>query len=1773
MAPADPWTWHVDDVCLHLCKSRDLWTDRPQSSLPPPGMLEDILRTNEVDGPTLLQDVNSEVLKNDFGIPSLGQRSALLHAINKLRAISVRYGSNKAAIVHLESEIQKQAVALNPAPHIESHLPPVVDGGLPSAGSAIKRPNGTAQTKTEGAPSKKRRLDITSMTTAITIDDNPAKAKKPQNPDAYLKREAIPFDNVFLVNGHGAEENYNFQQLKPIPQGHMSFLNRRLRQLFTTAPLQIDENWTTLYLPPGKNVANRRKRPDTIHTRQKARSALVFSIDDEGHAIVAKRDAFNLHIKLPDQDAEVDDHQWDYLLDKWPNTNDDTSDKESEISTSTLEAEIEADKGEDERTTRQGLSEAEIVATIAAIRKEYVDSWKARKLPLKEAKAYKLWKSAQGHRQQALVVQCNDRLYKLEQRLQKLEQEYKSQVWTSRKKLQVACGNIEISVYEKEDCLWLLELWKRPTAPAKVISTPVIRTPKTKKYEDDEDSLSVGSDDSLLDFVDDDAISSSPSFSPSLRRSPQLQTKSRGGSPPSRRATMPNEKIAPIDGHASVPMKDVEKRSSENTPTASIIASTDSVFPLNPTMPEKTQTTSFGEVEVVDLTVSSPVTEAHCEVAITSTEQHDDDSESDEQPTNNPGNATRKDIISYKLDRLVLRHDRKRLIQRLLFNLESVEYQIVREQSQSRLKAENLEIIREGIIQLKSDTGKRLAEVIKPALIMARLFLCWEGSTYLHLNPSYEPPSWETYKDVLNEAILSNNSMSAFCDWIKETTGITGPFAMADSDEEARLANEISPLKVRKKQVLKSATGLGLRESAHTRRVELSQREERVQQKLALAGPMSDVYVNLSKLDDQDFIAIPNHIASQLKDHQIAGIRFMWREVVTGGMTTPQGCLLAHSMGLGKTLQAIAFIATLAEAATSANPRITSQIPKEFFHKTSGSQGEQTGLRVLILCPPGLIDNWLDELAKWNIRFSKLGDIFAVSPKHDLGLRLAIISTWYEKGGILLIGYDGFRSLLAEIPRKTEFTPEQREDLRRNLFAGPDVVIADEAHRLKNQASSISLLAAQFTTKSRIALTGSPLANNLFDYYAMIEWISPGYLGEPAEFKAHYQEPIEAGLFIESSRYQQRQSVKKLEALKADIDPKVSRADISVLHGQIPPKLEFVITVPLTDRQFQAYGLFVRDVTRGFNGISNTALFAWMAALGLLCTHPFAFLAKLDERASTQATKEKNNNKKKKKKKEEQPGRPKKIPDSVKAMQDIPECEGGDDESRTFVLDLQESFINEERAIYTGQKAEDPALSNKTMIIQEILKGAQEAGDKVLIFSQRILTLDHLETMLSSMSPRVRFSRLDGKTKIADRQEMAKKFNTSEIDVFLISTLAGGLGLNIPGANRVIVVDFNFNPSHEEQAVGRSYRIGQRKPVFVYHLIVGGTFEEAIHQRTTFKRQLAARVVDKKRPESAAMKMKDFFFEPKVVEQQDNIDEHRGKDSVLDKVLDSEAGQYIRGLTTTEILFAEAQAMQPTEEEQKEVNEDIKDRQLQRTNLMAWRARNIGRNAGMKNRTELDPGLETQRYNEQMRLLGPDRNKISNVMPAFTRLPPKVSYTTQQSGTAPQRDLYSFPGSATFSKASSTKEAAQSLPTTPALPPDQIRPYSAPVGQFLEPSSASVALPQSFAPAQPSPSARSFPGPWLSSEGENFRTQHSFANLLLSTERISDRLAPQKSPEQILGAYCNCPTAQEFLRRGGMTNKDVQDLATVLERYPATRNDIDSAMDMWKNEVSCRGPS
>ena len=674
-----------------------------------------------------------------------------------------------------------------------------------------------------------------------------------------------------------------------------------------------------------------------------------------------------------------------------------------------------------------------------------------------------------------------------------------------------------------------------------------------------------------------------------------------------------------------------------------------------------------------------------------------------------------------------------------------------------------------------------------------------------------------------------------------------------------RLMNTVTNA-LRVKPVKVSAEARDARTRAKAKVEELDERRQKLRERLKdvpSVGENACLIINESKADHEGLVFINNHIGCRIKQHQIDGIRFMWSNLVAKVSDTEenQGCLLAHTMGLGKTMQAITLLVTIAEAANSVDPSVSCQIPDNLKES-----------KTLVLCPPGLLDNWVDELLLWvpDDLEPKFGVIHKIDATMKQPERLLTIDAWDNTGGVLLLGYMMFSLILSAAENKKDkyshADVEKYTKARQQLLQRPNIVIADEAHMMRNDASALGKYAKLFRTTHRIALTGSPLANNVLEYHSMIDWVAPNFLGGKAEFKTRYSDPIQQGLYQDSTKGERRYGLRKLAVLLNDIAPKVNRATSGVLQGDLPNKTEFILKLPLTKLQDQLYRVYIDTIVNAAdadqktlaNEIKQATLWSWASMLRLLCNHPVCFRSKVLEIETTNKPVFDGD--------EEDEEDAILLPEKVKGRlsHEVLKIMGDDDNIESI-----------------------PVHSTKVSVLCQILDACKRAEDKVLVFSQSLDTIEVLRKLFKRQKRK--YAILTGRTAMAGRQDATKEFNTDNTEVYLISTTAGGLGLNLYGANRVVIFDSKWNPTHEEQAIGRSYRLGQRKSVYVYRLIAAGTFEEKMHNAILYKTQLAAQVVDKKNILANAKRSAGQYLCPPMDAPQESLELFMGKD---EKVLD-----------------------------------------------------------------------------------------------------------------------------------------------------------------------------------------------------------------------------------------------------------------------------------------------
>ncbi|KAH8430453.1 putative SNF2 family helicase/ATPase [Aspergillus melleus] len=1203
------------------------------------------------------------------------------------------------------------------------------------------------------------------------------------------------------------------------------------------------------------------------------------------------------------------------------------------------EATLQEMKDEQQEAVPHKMTENEMRSIIADCISDYKAKWHQNGQQKEQAKAQKLWLTARRTKSTNQRIKVlNQETIILQKRLEKLQEHICDSTYSARAELIDQCQSMEQTVMDIEKSKWRASILEQENCPPK--ASPPPRRPyvfKPRRNLEDEESLQSDSDyltdDNPYEFIDDTSAvdeasreGDMPMTTPSTSDSDDDIISPSGIRRNSRKLRrLPfRESSSPLPS----PKRDITTSyidlTAESPPPEDFKIETP---PLNPVQPVVSKPLEDPFVTTRPSPSISPEPALGPSLRVEIPVKAVGGPPRDLKSRASPPLPTLNDIKGIKQmpwDFLEERKDRVRLLIKLLSSLPDGEREnlvsTIPKTNQAKLR-KNISIALKRFLESQECMPHMDESESKIIMRTASLYISWVNCTHLQRKKGIPKNLVEDTQEDLHQGF--SQFFEELCrrlvqiPWSPRRHSPTFPgdarefqhsmkhISAVDRFEQRHPNQTATPHKKRKREIKESQTTKLNQQSAQMR-VQLNEEQRRkVEQKMESMGVSNNDPAHQAVSFREPIIYLDPHIGSRVMPHQLSGMQFMWRELL--GDEKGQGCLLAHTMGLGKTMQVISLLATISATASSNDPNVREQVPPDLRES-----------KTLVLSPVTLIENWYEEFIMWCPPNSPIGPVRKVTSSSASQERLQTLVDWDAEGGVLIMGYELFRSWVMNKKSAKRDKPaipdELHHKVRTMLLEGPNIVVADEAHKMKNANTGIAQATTQFRTKRRIALTGSPLANNLVDYYTMVNWIAEGYLGEFLEFKANFVEPIEEGLYADSTRWERRKSLIKLKALNNNLEPKLNRADITVLEGSLPPKTEFVLTIPLTPLQKAAYDLYVVSTLAGRADecVQSTKLWSWLAVLSLCNNHPACFRQRLLDRAGDA----------------QKPDKKLEEPEGSPEAEQIPEAPLPDADNLMSKQKMLFAAVSDMNAL---------ELSYRAQILDRIITESINAGDKLLIFSQSIPTLDYIERMLKMAGRKYR--RLDGQTPIQSRQDATKKFNhSSDEHVYLISTRAGGLGLNIPGANRVVIFDFGFSPMWEQQAVGRVYRLGQKKPVFIYRFIAGGTFEELIYNRAMFKTQLAFRVVDKKNPVRAATKpLKNYLFPAKPVPETDTS-EFLGKDpQVLDKILNDKDTYPIRKITLTKTLERDDNDKLSLEEEQR-VQEEISDMTLRRTNPAAYQS-------------------------------------------------------------------------------------------------------------------------------------------------------------------------------------------------------------------------------------------
>ncbi|CAH2312556.1 helicase ARIP4 isoform X1 [Pelobates cultripes] len=653
---------------------------------------------------------------------------------------------------------------------------------------------------------------------------------------------------------------------------------------------------------------------------------------------------------------------------------------------------------------------------------------------------------------------------------------------------------------------------------------------------------------------------------------------------------------------------------------------------------------------------------------------------------------------------------------------------------------------------------------------------------------------------------------------------------------------------------------------------------------LNLPDALGRVLVNINHPPNEKDIFLAPQLAQAVKPHQIGGIRFLYDNLVESlerfSGSSGFGCILAHSMGLGKTLQVISFLDVL-------------------FQHTSAKT-------VLAIVPVNTLQNWLAEFNMWlppteslppdhnsQLIQGRAFKVHCMSDEHKTtAARAKVVNEWSTEGGVLLMGYEMYRLLSL----KKSFTTGRKkrskkaagpviidldeEDRQQEMLKGiekalsrpgPDVVICDEGHRIKNCHASTSQALKNIRSRRRVVLTGYPLQNNLIEYWCMVDFVRPDFLGTRQEFSNMFERPILNGQCTDSTPQDKRLMRYRSHVLHSLLEGFVQRRGHTVLKAQLPSKEEHVILVRLSSIQRALYTEFMNR----FRDAGNSG---W---LGLNPLKAFCVCCKIWNHPDVlyEALQKENLANEQDLDVDDLGTNTRCQPQNAKVKMEPGTLGAFMGESNSKLLQGMSLNPTQEKAnqVVTYEWAKEILYdyqpgqlqnSPKMVLLFYLIEESMKMGDKILVFSQSLSTLSIIEEFLAKrpMPARqetddqenqtwvrnINYYRLDGSTSATERERLINQFNdpnNKNIWLFLLSTRAGCLGVNLIGANRVVVFDASWNPCHDAQAVCRVYRYGQRKPCHIYRLVSDYTLEKKIYDRQITKQGMSDRVVDDLNPE------------------------------------------------------------------------------------------------------------------------------------------------------------------------------------------------------------------------------------------------------------------------------------------------------------------------------------
>uniref|UniRef100_A0A8C8IAE8 Proliferation-associated SNF2-like protein n=1 Tax=Oncorhynchus tshawytscha TaxID=74940 RepID=A0A8C8IAE8_ONCTS len=532
-----------------------------------------------------------------------------------------------------------------------------------------------------------------------------------------------------------------------------------------------------------------------------------------------------------------------------------------------------------------------------------------------------------------------------------------------------------------------------------------------------------------------------------------------------------------------------------------------------------------------------------------------------------------------------------------------------------------------------------------------------------------------------------------------------------------------------------------------------------------------------------------------MRSYQIEGVewlRMLWENGING--------ILADEMGLGKTIQCIAHVAMMLE------------------RKVLGP--------FLVVAPLSTLPNWINEFKRFTPEVSV--QLYHGPAKERMSLLKQIRKP------------QGPHNMCPVVVTSFEIAMIDRKFLQVvACIKFWKYLIVDEGHRIKNLNCRLVRELKMLPTDNKLLLTGTPLQNNLAELWSLLNFLLPEVFDDLKSFESWFDIDTIGSNAKQVVANEREQNI--LHMLHQILTPFLLRRLKSDVTLEVPPKKEIVVYAPLTAKQESFYTAVVNKTIAKMLGQEKGEAPVVLTTDG----RPKRRTRKPVDYKETDG---------------DTPYDLEKYLERVQKEADpAPVVDVQMPLDSQINLKLQNILMLLKRCCnhpYLIEYPLDPATqefkideqlvqtSGKFLILDRMLPELKRRGHKVLIFSQMTSILDILMDYCYLRG--YQYSRLDGTMAYADREENMTKFSSDpEVFLFLLSTRAGGLGINLTAADTVIIFDSDWNPQADLQAQDRCHRIGQTKPVVVYRLVTANTIDQKILERASAKRKLEKMVIHK----------------------------------------------------------------------------------------------------------------------------------------------------------------------------------------------------------------------------------------------------------------------------------------------------------------------------------------